>query len=142
MQIMKTISCPIASCAQPNNSSEDLHFHIQRAHAYPVGLGLEDETTEDTLKKKLAKTMGEIHEATQQRLKFIKEQGYSVVSIWEAEFLGDTEMQEFAATCEVVEPLQPRAGLYGGRTNATTLTYYVKKNEKIRFCSLYFSVLK
>ena len=99
-----------------------------------------------TVNKKLSCTMGDLYEKTQQRLLAIETaEKCKMVTIWESDFHANPAMRAFAATCEVVAPLQPREALYGGRTNATTLKYTVKDGEKIRyydFCSLYPSVLK
>ena len=94
---------------------------------------------------KVGKSMGELNCATVERLNYIKSQGYTVVSIWEADYMKNEEMQKFAKNCNIVTPLAPRECLYGGRTNALKLKHEVQPGEKIYyddFISLYPSILK
>jgi len=55
-------------------------------------------------------------EKTQDRKKYLEEQGYNIIEKWECQLRqdiqGDKEMQEFFEKPSVYEPLNPRNGIY------------------------------
>ena len=83
---------------------------------------------------------------TQKRKKFLKSflPDFDIIEIWEHIWdqmcKENTDLLEFLKGYDFEENLEPRASLYGGRTNALKLYYNCKKGEKIfyyDFCSLY-----
>ena len=69
--------------------------------------------------------------------------------MWECELLRqmktNLDIKEFFDLQSIQEPLDPRAGFYGGRTNATKLYYKTAPGEKIGYvdvCSLYPFICK
>ena len=85
------------------------------------------------------------NEQTVEKREIIKTAGYKHVSIYECQLKNNKDFQKFAKSFdkEIVGPLSPRDAFYGGRTNATKLSYNFKENERGRyvdFCSLYPTV--
>jgi len=80
-----------------------------------------------TLNKVSNKTMEELHRATQKRIENIRKQGYDVVEMWECQWKrmknNSKEICGFLKENEinVIDRLNPRAAMFGGRTNATKL---------------------
>jgi hypothetical protein len=75
--------------------------------------------------------------------------GYKIVEMWEhtwtAAKLTDPELREWLTTQEIVDSINVRDCLYGGRTNALRLHYKCKPDEQIKYfdiTSLYPSVQK
>ena len=88
---------------------------------------------------------------TKARINYLKKYlpDFRIVEIWEHEFdklaLEDYDLKNFINNYQFTESLDPRACLYGGRTNALKLYHNCKKGEKIfyyDFCSLYPDVMK
>ena len=81
--------------------------------------------------------MGQIFEETVQRQRDLEQAGYSVVTIWEHEYddklKHDVDFKQFCKDFFVMEPMNPRAAFYGGRTNAVKLHHKVAGDEKIRY---------
>ena len=69
--------------------------------------------------------MHDLYMATVEKAQFLKDQGLSVVEVWECEIkrelARDEEMKEYFEHYEAVEPLEPRDAFFGGRTNAARL---------------------
>ena len=82
------------------------------------------------------KTMWELYEDTMKKVRYLKDQGLQVVEMWECKLLKemehDEEMRRYFEEYKLVDPLQPRDGFYGGRTNAATLFYECQDDEEIR----------
>ncbi|KAK3090742.1 hypothetical protein FSP39_014241 [Pinctada imbricata] len=93
-------------------------------------------------------TFKQLYQATQDRHNFLNEMGFRVEHIWEHEYdrrcKEDPEFGAFAKQMaeEIVDPLQPRDALFGGRTNATRLYCNEGDMRYIDVCFLYPSVLK
>ena len=90
------------------------------------------------------RTIEEVYEATQKRVKMLRDVGYTVVEKWGCEFREqkktDLQLQEFLKTYDPVTPLEPRDAFFGGRTGATTLYAKAEPEEEILyqdFTSLY-----
>lgn len=70
-------------------------------------------------------TIEEVYEATQRKTAYLRQSGYTVIEMWECEFLEakqtDQQLQEFLKTFELVPPLNPREAFFGGRTGAACL---------------------
>ena len=83
------------------------------------------------------RTMQDVYKTTQQKIQQLREQGYTVVEMWECEWdrLKDTnqEIQSFVENLAFTEPLIPRDAFCGGRTNATKLYHRVTPNQKIHY---------
>ena len=79
----------------------------------------------------------------------LKSLGYTVVDIWEHEFIQklrtDVVFREFVEQVPIESRLDPRDSFFGGRTNASKLYYKAKEDEKLMyvdFTSLYPTVNK
>jgi hypothetical protein len=81
--------------------------------------------------------MGNVLKETLEREQFLKDQGFNVVSIWEHEYDArlrrEPEFRQFCKETVVLEPMNPRAAFYGGRTNATKLYHKVSGGEEIHY---------
>ena len=81
------------------------------------------------------RTMQDIYEISQHKVQQLREQGYTVVQIWECEWkrLKETnpEIQSFVNNLELNNPLNPRDAFCGGRTNAVKLYHHVTSSQKI-----------
>jgi hypothetical protein len=86
-----------------------------------------------------------VYEETGKRAKALEYQGYTVVSIWEHEFVRlvrqNPELLQFIQDLDIQDPLNPRGALYGGRTNATRLYCEEGDMRYMDVCSLYPYVL-
>ena len=82
-------------------------------------------------------TMQDVYETTQQKIQRLKEQGYTVVQMWECEWkrLKDTssDIRTFVAQLQFTAPLNPRDAFCGGRTNAVKLYHHVTPTQKIHY---------
>ena len=83
------------------------------------------------------RTMQDVYETTQQKIQRLKEQGYTVVQMWECEWtrLKDTssDIRTFVAHLQFTAPLNPRDAFCGGRTNAVKLYHHVTPSQKIHY---------
>ena len=83
------------------------------------------------------RTMQDIYEISQHKVQQLREQGYTVVQIWECEWkrLKQTnpEIRSFVNNLELNNPLNPRDAFCGGRTNAVKLYHQVTPNQKIHY---------
>lgn len=81
--------------------------------------------------------MQELYENTLSHNQYLINQGYNMVEKWECELQCElkknSEMKDFFNSLNLQEPLEPRHGLFGGRTNATRLHYEAKEGEKIKY---------
>ena len=82
-------------------------------------------------------TMGELFDKTLEKKKYLIDQGYTYVSIWESDFdrqcLENPEMTYFIEQLDVVTPLEPCEAFYGGRTEAYTLFKEASEQEDIDY---------
>ena len=82
------------------------------------------------------KTMEELYKDTVRKVNYLKEHGFEVEQKWGCELTKDLEqdeeMKQFFEDHELIDPLQPRDALYGGRTNAAKLFHECQGNEKIK----------
>ena len=85
----------------------------------------------------LDRSMQDVFMKTQMRFNTLREKGYKLVSIWECEWeklkQQNSDIKEYVATLEFVEPLNLRDAFAGGRTNAIKLHHAVADNEKIHY---------
>ena len=83
------------------------------------------------------RTMQDVYETTQQKIQQLREQGYTVVEMWESDWrrLKDTSpnIRTFVANLQFTEPLNPRDAFCGGRTNAVKLYHHVTSSQKIHY---------
>ena len=83
------------------------------------------------------RTMQDVYETTQQKIQRLKEQGYTVVQMWECEWnrLKDTslDIRTFVTQLQFTAPLNPRDAFCGGRTNAVKLYHHVTPSQKIHY---------
>ena len=83
------------------------------------------------------RTLQDVYEATQQKIQRLKDQGYTVVQMWECEWtrLKDTssDIRTFVAQLQFMAPLNPRDAFCGGRTNAVKLYHHVTPTQKIHY---------
>ena len=94
-------------------------------------------------------TADEAYQLTLDKKGYLEQQGYEVIEKWECQLLKelrqDPEMKAFFDAQQMQEPLNPRNGFFGGRTNAVKLYHKVAEGEKIGYvdiCSLYPWVCK
>ena len=94
-------------------------------------------------------TMEAKYQRTLEKKRYLENLGYKYSAMWECELeqqlKEDPEMAAFFKRTEVAEPLDPRHGFFGGRTNPIWLYYRVKDDEKVHYvdiCSLYPWVCK
>ena len=80
-----------------------------------------------------------MYEATQLKRQRLESKGYTVVTKWECDWDREVKynkaLQEFLASYELVEPLNPRDAFFGGRTNAVRLHHEANesKGEKLKY---------
>ena len=85
------------------------------------------------------RTLQEMYEATQLKRQRLESKGYTVVTKWECDWDREVKynkaLQEFLASYELVEPLNPRDAFFGGRTNAVRLHHEANesKGEKLKY---------
>ena len=88
--------------------------------------------------------MQELHHCTVAKSEYLRRHGYYVVEVWECdvdrELKQNDEMKHYFDHFHIVDPLNPRHALYGGRTNAAKLYHCCQGDQQIRyvdFTSLY-----
>ncbi|XP_070548905.1 uncharacterized protein [Ptychodera flava] len=98
----------------------------------------------DIVNTKVEKTMADLYQSTQDKMRFLRCHGFRVIEKWECDFKKEIhenqELQEFVKSLDLHEPLHPRDAFFGGRTNATTLYHECVDDEEIHyvdFTSLY-----
>ncbi|KAK3708940.1 hypothetical protein QZH41_002810 [Actinostola sp. cb2023] len=117
-------------------------FHGCFWHACPLCF-----TNAQMFHPKLRQKMGDIRNATEQRTRRMREWGFKVVEMWEHEWDGmqsDDNNDTFPQWMKHREPLNPREGLFGGRTNALKLHFKCPEGSRVDyvdFTSLYPSVM-
>ncbi len=83
------------------------------------------------------RTMQDLYEDTIRKVCYLKEQGISIVEMWECdlkrELEEDERMRSYFEEYDLVDPLEPRDAFFGGHTNAAKLFHECKDQEKIRF---------
>ncbi|KAK3753686.1 hypothetical protein QZH41_013132, partial [Actinostola sp. cb2023] len=94
---------------------------------------------------KLRQKMGDVRNATEHRTQRMREWGFKVVEMWEHEWDGmQGDDDTFPEWMKHREPLNPREGLFGGRTNALKLYFKCPEGSRVDyvdFNSLYPSVM-
>ena len=90
----------------------------------------------DTVNSVNGKTMQDLHQTTVEKNSYLKDHGFVVIEVWECgikkELDQDNNMKAFFDSYDLIEPLEPRDGFFGGRTNAAKLFHECKDGEKIR----------
>ena len=85
------------------------------------------------------RTFNEVHRATQEKLKRLKEaqEVKKVKYIWECQWKklveDNEEIKRVVSGLETVDPLVPREAFFGGRTGAVSLYYHVGSGEQIHY---------
>ena len=94
-------------------------------------------------------TLAKRYALTLEKKSHLMSLGYTVVDIWEHEFLQKErtghEFKEFVEQVPTEPRLDPRDSFYGGRANASKLYFKAHKDEKLMyvdFTSLYPTVNK
>ena len=81
-------------------------------------------------------TMHDLHQATMQKVLYLKERGFNVVEVWECdikrELEQNEEMRRYFDNYDLTDPLEPRDAFFGGRTNAAKLFHECEEDGKIR----------
>jgi hypothetical protein len=81
--------------------------------------------------------MHDLYQAPVEKAGYLKDQGFNVVEVLECEIKReleqDEDMKSYFDNYELVDPLEPRAAFYGGRTNAAKLFHEYKDDEKIKY---------
>jgi len=83
------------------------------------------------------RTMHDVYEKNQQRMKLLQALGYNVNEMWKCEWthLKQTspDIQTYVNSLEFVDPLNPRDAFCGGRTNAVKMYHRVTPGQKIHY---------
>ena len=83
------------------------------------------------------RTMHDVYETTQRKMRLLQTLGYNVVEMWECEWsrLKETspDIPTFVEGLEFTELLNPRDAFCGGRTNAVKLYHRVTPGQKILY---------
>jgi hypothetical protein len=125
----------------PQNPRGVAHeFHGCRYHGCPVYY----KNSEDVLIPNSGQTASELLALTQHKERRLRELGLEVVVCWEHEFdallKSNSAARTFVEQLELVDRLEPRDSLMGGRTNGCTLYKWATCDTKIHyvdFTSLY-----
>ena len=90
------------------------------------------------------RSMRNVYEETQTRLKRLQDAGYTVIEMWECQWNDikskHKDINDYVESLDLIERLEPREAFFGGRTNAVKLYHQVEEGEKIHyvdFTSLY-----
>ena len=90
----------------------------------------------ETVNSVNGKTMQDLHQATVEKMSYLKDHGFGVFEVWECdikkELEQDEDMKSYFDSYDLVDPLEPRDAFFGGRTNAAKLFHECKDGEKIR----------
>ncbi|XP_045201509.2 uncharacterized protein LOC123555044 [Mercenaria mercenaria] len=82
-------------------------------------------------------TMGELHDKTIEKQRYLENDGYTYICICESEFdkqvSNDSNMRSFIESLGIISPLEPRDAFYGGRTEAYTLYKEASADETIDY---------
>ncbi|CAB3982021.1 DNA polymerase [Paramuricea clavata] len=77
------------------------------------------------------KTMQDLHQATMEKISYLKDHGFGVIEVWECDIRKELEQDEDLKTSfdnyDLVDPLEPRDAFFGGRTNCSTNVKMVRK---------------
>ncbi|KAK7598318.1 hypothetical protein V9T40_006553 [Parthenolecanium corni] len=73
-------------------------------------------------------TMDDLLQQTKDRTKQLEREGYKVVEEWECKWVKTKEYKKLCKEREIIEPLNPRDALFGGRTEVFKLKYEKKKS--------------
>ena len=83
------------------------------------------------------RTMQDVYETTQQKIKQLRALGYHVLEMWGCDWrrlkATSPDLQTFVDSLESTEPLNPRDAFCGGRTNAVKLYHRVTPGQKIHY---------
>ena len=83
------------------------------------------------------RTMRDVYEQTQQKMKQLQALGYNVVEMWGCEWrrLKETspDIQTYVDSLPFIDSLNPRDAFCGGRTNAVKLYHRVTPGQKIHY---------
>lgn len=81
--------------------------------------------------------MSDLYQKTMDKQRFIEQEGYKYISIWECDFnrqcKENIQMQAFIDTVDISDPLEPRDAFYGGRTEAFKLYSEATTTQKIKY---------
>lgn len=84
--------------------------------------------------------MATLRKKTEDNVEQLRSLGYSVIEMWEHDFLlqkkEDVELKTFLLTHNLQDRLNPRDAFFGGRTNAVKL-YHEGNTKYVDFTSLY-----
>lgn len=84
--------------------------------------------------------MATLRKKTEDNVEQLRSLGYSVIEMWEHDFLlqkkEDVELKTFLLTHNLQDRLKPRDAFFGGRTNAVKL-YHEGNTKYVDFTSLY-----
>ena len=133
-----------------------LDGYVKPNAEYPKGIAMEflgcyfhfcgclNHNADDVINPRTGQTSRELRALTQRKLQDLEERGMKVISIWEHEFddwlKRDADARAFVDNLDIVERLNPRDSLMGGRTNGFVLYKQLPPGTKGRyvdFTSLY-----
>lgn len=81
--------------------------------------------------------MGELYVRTMEKKRFIEENGYNYICIWECDFRQelekDNDMKQYILNLDMVRPLESRAAFFGGRTEGFKLYEEATVDKQIKY---------
>lgn len=81
--------------------------------------------------------MGELYASTMEKMRIIKENGYTYICIWECDFKQELAtnlaMKQYIQGLEIVSPLEPRDAFFGGRTEGFKLYEEASETRRIKY---------
>ena len=93
---------------------------------------------------RVGKTPQEMFARTQDRVRYLELQGFTVVTMWQCELVEarkrNPDMDAFMRSVPLVEPLNVRDAFFGGRTDVLCMHRCAQEDEEINYadvCSLY-----
>ncbi|XP_039294128.1 uncharacterized protein LOC120353641 [Nilaparvata lugens] len=95
----------------------------------------------DTINNVNRESMGDLYIKTCHRTEQLQKAGYTVVEMWECEWVNKYKKMDEDSKAKLIEPLEPRDAFFGGRTNASKLKVIRKILRYIDVCSLYPTVM-
>lgn len=108
-----------------------LEFHGDFWHGNPVKYSRSTNNPVNQM------TMGELHDKTLEKRRYLENLGYIYRCIWESEFdsqvANDSNMRLFIEKLDIVPSLEPRDAFFGGRTEVYTLYKEASMDETIDY---------
>ena len=83
------------------------------------------------------RSIEEKYQETLDKENFLKDKGYTVETMWECDLTrslnADKKMTAFFKELKLIEPLKPRDGFFGGRTDPVSLLCEPTENQRVDY---------